>query len=123
MAAGSRGLLLMSDTPLDSPDPETQQRAMALELLNLELELIEPWAAAGSFEATTASSVPEVVGSVLRTDHARLLLPIWSAPMAQCVPPQSAANAVTLVVPGVPEAETAYQLTARLQKMNLAQYL
>ena len=111
VAAGSRGLLFLSDSPLDAPDPETQQRAMALELLNLELELIEPWAAAGSFVATADSSVPEVVGSVLRTEHARLLLPIWSAPMAQCVPPQSAANSVTLVVPGVPEATEAYELT------------
>ena len=56
-------------------------------------------------------SVQEVVGTVLRTEHARLLLPIWLAPRAQCVPPQSAANAVTLVVPGVPEANNAYELT------------
>ena len=94
VAAGSRGLLLLSDTPLDAPDADTQQRATALELLNLELELIEPWAAAGSFVATSESSVPEVVGSVLSTERARLLLPIWSAPMAQCVPSQSAANSV-----------------------------
>ena len=33
---------------------------MTLELLNLELELMEPWAAAGSFVATAESSVPEV---------------------------------------------------------------
>ena len=111
VAAGSRGLLLLSDTPLDASDPDTQQRATALELLNLELELMEPWAAAGSFVATADSSVPEVVGSVLSTEHARLLLPIWSAPMAQCVPPQSAANSVVLTVPGVPEAAEAYELT------------
>ena len=53
----------------------------------------------------------EVVGTVLRTEHARLLLPIWLAPGAQCVPPQSAANAVSLVAPGVPEVNSAYELT------------
>ena len=31
---------------LDAQDPETRQRAMALQLLNLELDLIEPWLAA-----------------------------------------------------------------------------
>jgi hypothetical protein len=110
VASGSRGLLFLSDSALDSPDPETQQRAMALELLNLELELMEPWAAAGTFVASAESSSREVVGAVLRTEHARLLLPIWSAPMSQCVPPQSATNALTLVVPAVPEASDVYEL-------------
>lgn len=111
VASGSRGLLFLSDSPLDSPDAETQQRAMSLELLNLELELMEPWAAAGNLVASAESNAPEVVGTVLRTERARLLLPIWSAPMSQCVPPQSAANALGLVAPGVPEASEAYELT------------
>jgi hypothetical protein len=103
--------LFLSDSPLDSPDAETQQRAMSLELLNLELRRMEPWAAAGSLVATAESNVPEVVGAVLRTERARLLVPIWSAPMSQYVPPQSAANALGLVAPGVPEASEAYELT------------
>jgi hypothetical protein len=111
VASGSRGLLFASDTPLDAPDPDSRQRAMALELLNLELELMEPWAAAGSFVATADSTVPEVTGAVLRTEHSRLLLPLWSSPGAQCVPSQSAANALALVAPGVPEASAAYELT------------
>ena len=69
VAAGSRGLVFASDSPLDAADPDTRQRAMALELLNLELGLIEPWAAAGSLVATAESSVPEVAGTVLGTDH------------------------------------------------------
>jgi hypothetical protein len=111
VSAGSRGLVFLSDSPLDAADPETQQRAMTLELLNLELELMEPWAAAGSVVANADSNVPEVLATVLHTDRARLLLPIWSAPMAQYVPPQSASNALALVVPGVPEASDAYELT------------
>jgi len=111
VAAGSRGLLFLSDSPLDAQDPWTRQRAMTLQWLNLELELIDPWAAAGQFVATAESNLPEVQGTLLRTDRARLLLPIWSAPGAQCVPPQSAANAVALVAPGVPEACNAYELT------------
>ena len=111
ITAGSRGLLFESDSRLDADDPETRQRAMSLELLNLELQLIEPWTAAGHLVTNAEGSVPDVLGAVLRTDRARLLLPIWSAPGAQCVPGQSAANGLSLVVPGVPESSTAYQLS------------
>ncbi len=111
VASGSRGLVFVSESPLDAPDPDTRQRAMALELLNLELELLEPWAAAGSCIATAESNLPQVTGAVLRTDHSRLLLPLWSSPGAQFVPEQSAANSLTLVAPGVPEASSAYELT------------
>jgi hypothetical protein len=120
IASGSRGLLFLSDSPLDAADPETKQRAMSLELLNLELEVIEPWVAAGTCAppAEAVGCTPpnktlanEVLGAVLRTDQAWLLLPIWTAPQAQYVPPQSAANALTLVAPCVPETSNAYELT------------
>jgi hypothetical protein len=111
VAAGSRGILFASDSPLDATDPDTRQRAMTLELLNLELDLMEPWAAGGGSAAPADCSVREVHGTVLSADRARLLLPLWSSPGAQCVPAQSAANALTLVVPGVPEASSAFELT------------
>ncbi|MBN2476803.1 MAG: hypothetical protein JXB62_19495 [Pirellulales bacterium] len=110
VAAGSRGLLFESRSPLHAGDPETRQRAMTLELLNLELQLIEPWAAAGNVVTTVEGSRPEVLGSVLRTDRSHLLLPIWSTSGAQCVPGQSAVAALSLVVPGVPESSNAYEL-------------
>lgn len=111
VASGSRGVLFVSDTALDAPDADTQQRAMTLELLNLELELMEPWAAAGSLAAMADSNVRGVTGSMLWANRAHLLLPIWSGKMSQCVPPQSAANSLTLVAPGVPEATDVYELT------------
>jgi hypothetical protein len=111
VASGSRGLVFVSDSPLDAPDPDTRQRAMTLELLNLELQLLEPWAAAGNFVANVQASAAEVSGAVLRTDHAMLLLPLWFSPGAQCVPSQSAANALTVVATGVPEAYNGYELT------------
>lgn len=111
VASGSRGLLVLSDTPLTATDPETRQRAMSLELLNLELDLIEPWAAAGTFMTTADCSETQVIGAVLRIDRARLLMPLWSAPGTQFVPAQSAANGVTLTVPGAPEATNVYELT------------
>ena len=54
MAAQVRGICFASRTPLDAPDPATRQRALTLESINIELELIQPWLAAG----TLSSSVP-----------------------------------------------------------------
>jgi hypothetical protein len=113
VASGSRGLVFVSDSPLDASDPDTQQRAMTLELLNLRLQVLEPWAAAGSFVANAESNVAEVSGSVLSTKMARMLLALWLSPGSQCVPSQSAANSLTLVAPGVPEAYSSYEITPR----------
>ncbi len=111
ITAGSRGLVFESDSRLDAQDADTRSRAMALELLNLELDLMEPWAAAGHFVTTVRGSEPEVMAAMLRTDRARLLVPIWSAPGAQFVAGQAAAHGVSFVVPGVPESNRAYELT------------
>jgi hypothetical protein len=110
LTAGSRGLLFQSYTPLTAVDADTQYRAMALEQINLELALIDPWTAAGNLAGSVTGNVPEVAGAMLRTDRARLLLPMWLGPAAQYVAGQSAANNVTLVVPGVPESVSAYEL-------------
>jgi len=108
--AGSRGLLFESDSPLTAADPETRTRAATLELVNLELGLIEPWMAAGSFVTAVEGSDPNVIAAVLRIDRARLLVPLWSAPGAQFVAGQSAANGISWIVPGVPESNTAYRI-------------
>jgi len=110
IAAGSRGLLFISQSPLDAPDAQTRHRAMTLQLLNLEIRPIEPWAAAGSFQANADSTRPEVIATVLRSDHARVLLPVWIDEGAQYVPGQSAANGLSLVLPGVPDSCAAYYL-------------
>jgi len=111
IASGSRGLLFLSDTPLDALDPATRQRAMALELLNLEIELMEPWAAAGKLEATARSDTRQVTCSVLRAECAYLLLPIWSSAGSQCATPEAAVKNLSLVVPGVPDTSSVYAIT------------
>ena len=110
IAAGSRGLLVLSETPLSADDPQTRRRAMALELLNLELSLIEPWAAAGSYLTEAESSLPEVTASVLRVDRARLAIPVWASADAQYATAQATAASLALVVPGAPESSNAYWL-------------
>jgi len=110
VTAGSRGLLFESYSPLTAEDADTRQRAATLELLNLELDLIEPWLAAGNFVAAVSGTDPEVVGGVIQSERARLLVPLWSAAGAQLVAGQSAGNGVSFVVPGVPESNSAYLL-------------
>jgi len=124
VSAGSRGLVFLSNSPLDASDPDTQRRAAALELLNLELDLLEPWAAAGGFAATAEAAAAEVSAAVLRVDRAQMLLPVWNSPGAQCAAAESSASPLSLVVPGVPEASNAYLLAPAgvqpLRRMRVA---
>jgi len=110
VAAGSRGLLFESQGPLDAADPQTRYRAMALELLNLELDLITGWAASGEVILSTETNVPEVAATALRAGRSHLLLPLWLGRGSQFVPGQAAGNGVSLVVPGVPEDSGAYRI-------------
>ena len=111
LAAGVRAICFESATPLDAPDPETKLRAAVLEMLNLELDLIEPWAAAGSFLTVAESSDPHVFGAVLQVDRARLLLPIGTAPHSQLAVGSAASSGISFVVPGVPESTAVMELS------------
>ena len=110
IAAGSKGLLFKSTMRLDSTDAVNRTRAAALGLLNLELDLIRPWVSDGDYVGTVDSTDSEIVGAVLATKRARLVVPLWVGQGAQCVPGQAATQVVSFVVPGVPEAVSAYLL-------------
>ncbi len=66
LAAGMRGLLFESHTPLHRTDPGTLARARGLELLNLELRLAAPWLASGRL-GPVAGTTPEQ-GNVRSSD-------------------------------------------------------
>jgi hypothetical protein len=112
IASGSRGLLFLSDSSLEAHDDETRQRVLTLQLLNRELEVIEPWLAGGSLDAMAQSSQPQVSGPILRDDRARIVMPMWLAAGSQCVAPQAAANPLSLTLAGIPESENLFELTA-----------
>lgn len=112
LTSGMRGFCFASHTPLDAPGADTELRAAMLELLNLELELIEPWTAGGTFLTTASSGDTQVQGAVIQTDRARLLLPMPTAPHSQIVVGGAPSGLISLVVPGVPESNDAYELTA-----------
>lgn len=115
VAAGVRGLVFTSRSPLDASDAQTRARATILRLMNLELDLVQEWAAAGTrsdtVQAAAESSEMAITGAVLPSKHTRLLLPYWTGSGAQYVAGQLAANDVVFVVPGAPEANSAYEIT------------
>ena len=105
-----RGIEFASSSRLDATDNATRIRALSLALLNLELELMEPWGAAGNYVASATSTDPNIRGVVLSADNARLLLAIRCPKGSQYVAaPQD--QGATLVVPGVPDAHSVYELT------------
>jgi hypothetical protein len=111
VAAGARGLSFRSSSPLDYQDSATRLRAKTLEMLNLELELIEPFVAAGQLSALSMAGNRELTAAVLQTESARLLIPIWCGPGAQYVPGQMAGTEISFTIPGVPASHEPYELT------------
>ena len=120
ISSGSRGLLFLSDSSLEAQDEETRQRVMTLELLNLELETIEPWVAGGTLDGTATSSQGLVSGAILRDHRARIVMPKWLAPGSQCVAPLAAANPLLLILPpGIPESSNIFELSpGRVQPLR-----
>ncbi|HEY2840781.1 MAG TPA: hypothetical protein VGJ26_16610, partial [Pirellulales bacterium] len=111
LGAGARGLFFASHSPLDAEDNDTRWRADQLELLNLELDLIEPWIAGGTPIGAAGSNDPEIHAAVLQGGGAHLLLPVWSGKGAQYVPGQGGNGAkVAFVVPQATETASAYEI-------------
>lgn len=70
-ATGARGIYFRSRSPLDRTNPDDQLRQLAIRRINLELQLIEPWLAAGRLQRGAiegASPAP----SAIRTDMSTL---------------------------------------------------
>jgi hypothetical protein len=111
LASGVRGICFQSQTPLTADDPATRRRAALVELINLELELIEPWCASGSFVTGAGGSDPDTSAAVMQTDRARLVLPLATAPLSQFALRSPQGGVATYVIPGVPESNDAYELT------------
>ena len=74
MAAGTRGLIFTSALRLDADDRETRARAAAVREMNLRLEVLEPWGAAGRFAAQAQTSSNEVQAYVMEASRARMVL-------------------------------------------------
>lgn len=116
VAAGSRGILFASSRRIDGDDRESRARAAAARAMNLELELLEPWAAAGRYSATAQASDPEVKAVVVEAARARMVL-VWRGVQGSQVVARHYAGdlpddgaSLTLLVPGVPEAHQVWEV-------------
>lgn len=136
IASGVRGLFFASHSRLDAQDPATRYRALGLELLNMELDWLEPWGASGSLVTTlpitqapnpalalqrtpaqalsgpVLAELPDVRGALLQTDRARLVMPLWQGVGAQYVSGQMAVSTGAVVVPGTIETSDVYRFSA-----------
>ncbi len=97
--SGARGIEFASNSRLDDADGPTRLRTTSLALLNLELELIEPWGAAGSYLTAATSSDPDLSAFVLTADKARLLVAMRLPSGSQYV---AAPEAAGTILPGLP---------------------
>jgi hypothetical protein len=111
IASGSRGLSFQSRSRLDARDPQSRLRAMSLELLNIELSLIEPWAAASRFVTSSTSTDPEVSASVAQDDRSRLLLALRTSTDDQFVAGAQANGPTSIVAAGLSHSSQAYRIT------------
>jgi hypothetical protein len=111
LSAGSRGLHFDSQTPLNGTDQASRTRAAGLQLINLELDLIDVWAASGVFVSRVAGSEKDISAALMQIDRGHLLLPMWTGGAAQFVPGQSAGSGITFVVPGVPETVEVFEIS------------
>jgi hypothetical protein len=119
LAAGVRGIVFPADSPLSIDSVPAAMRTDALKLLNYELRLVEPWICGG--QLTEELSAPEagVHAAVWQTERSRLLLITQRAAAQQYVTPPAPRNQFTLLVPGVPAASHAYQVsTAGLKQLR-----
>jgi hypothetical protein len=112
VGAGVRGLEFASHSPLDANDHVSRLRALTLAILNAELDLVEPWAAAGSYLSTADSNDPHVKAVLLQYEASRLLLVTRVGPHAQYFPQHASSTGVSFVVPGIPESHDLIELTA-----------
>ena len=119
VAAGTRGILFTSTRRLDGDDREARARAAAAREMNLRLQVLEPWGAAGRFAAQAQTSSEEVQAFVMEAARARMVVAWRCVQGSQIVarryagsdiPPNEAP--LTILVPGVPEAHQAWEVAA-----------
>lgn len=119
LAAGAKGLVFQSQVPLHTDSNAGAFRVELLKLLNYELMLLEPWGAAGGIPEPIDTGDPWLQASLLQTERSRLLLVTRHMPAQQFVAGPPDTRPVSVVVPGAPISDRAYQITlAGLQELR-----
>jgi hypothetical protein len=107
--SGCRGIVFRSDTPLDAADDATRRRALLLELLSSQLELINPWLTAGKSIGSATSTDSSATAIVLQVERARLLIPTsWQSGAES----SNSSPGIAFIVPGIPVSNEAFRLSS-----------
>jgi hypothetical protein len=110
LACGYRGLGFWSDRYL-ADSHQGRDRLLTLALLNQEIQMLEPLLLDAESPRWIDTSRGEVKAAVFHTERGVLVLPIWMGPGSQFVPGQAAASRLTIVVPEVPAATRAWEVS------------
>jgi hypothetical protein len=111
LAANVRGLVYRSDAALDEPGEIARARATALALLNLELQLVEPWAS-GAGAATVIDANDSGLSAVMLANRqGRLIVPLPQARDQQIAFGGWPSGPASFTIPGASEASDAYELS------------
>jgi hypothetical protein len=114
ISAGARGLIFQSEaanSALAIDNGPAALRTDAIRLVNMEMQLLEPWIAAGQLSDELAAADGSAQVSVLTTDRSRLLLVTQHASAQQYVlgpPPRSS---LSVLVPGIGASDRAYLIS------------
>jgi hypothetical protein len=111
LAAGVRGIYFPTESPLSIDSVPAAMRVDALRLLNYEMRLVEPWISGGQLSEELSAPEAGVHATVWQTERSRLLFITQRAAAQQYVTPPAPQRQFTLLVPGVPAASYAYQVT------------
>jgi hypothetical protein len=110
VSSGARGLVFRSRTPLDSQDNDAQTRARALQRLNIDLELIEPWVAGGTRATDVSSPELDIRIGMLQTERSQLLIITDRSPQQQITAGTSSGGPSSLIIPSAATAPQVYAL-------------
>jgi hypothetical protein len=97
--------------PLHTDSNSGAFRVELLKLLNYELLLLEPWGSAGGIAELIETGDRSLQASLLQTERSRLLLVLRHMPAQQFVAGPPDTRPVSVVVPGAPISDRAYQIT------------
>jgi hypothetical protein len=111
LAAGYRGLAFWTDESFADPQ-QARGRLLQLALLNLELEIVEPFLATAREPVWLPTRQPDVMAAVFRCDAAVLVLLVWTGKGGQFVAGNAATGTVEAVIPGAPEDAQVWEVTA-----------
>ncbi len=110
--SGARGLVFRSQSRLDADSGVARLRARSLELINLDLQLLEPFLSGGRAVGPLDVGDSHLVGYGLETDRAQLLVACRHSAEQQFAVSSFTEQPVTMVVPALSSSASAYQLTA-----------